>query len=104
MQITCHGEIIWDRERDGDFPEVKILKQRVRDQLDPERSLGPPSADQDAWRSTLDDDRGAAPTSAGVIPVSLAANADALPSQWARAVPARVAGEVTAKTTSPWLL
>jgi selenoprotein W-related protein len=40
MQITCQGEIIWARERDGDFPEAKILKRRVRDQLDPERSLG----------------------------------------------------------------
>ncbi|QRM33215.1 SelT/SelW/SelH family protein [Microvirga sp. VF16] len=40
FQIAYEGEIIWDRKRDGGFPEAKILKQRVRDQLDPARSLG----------------------------------------------------------------
>jgi selenoprotein W-related protein len=40
FQIAYEGEIIWDRKHDGGFPEAKILKQRVRDRLDPERSLG----------------------------------------------------------------
>jgi selenoprotein W-related protein len=40
FQIVYEGEIIWDRKHDGGFPEAKILKQRVRDRLDPERSLG----------------------------------------------------------------
>ena len=35
------GEIlIWERERDGGFPDVKALKQRVRNLVDPERDLG----------------------------------------------------------------
>ncbi len=38
--ITCDGEEIWERKRDGGFPDVKSLKQRVRDKLDPERDLG----------------------------------------------------------------
>ncbi len=40
FQIAYEGEIIWDRQSDGGFPEAKILKQRVWDQLDPGRSLG----------------------------------------------------------------
>lgn len=38
--ITCDGKTIWDRTRDGGFPEAKILKQRLRDQLWPEMDLG----------------------------------------------------------------
>lgn len=38
--ITCNGETIWDRKRDGGFPDVKTLKQLVRDRLDPARDLG----------------------------------------------------------------
>lgn len=38
--ITCNGETIWDRKVDNGFPEAKILKQRVRDVIDPERDLG----------------------------------------------------------------
>lgn len=33
-------ETVWDRARDGGFPDVKSLKQRVRDRLDPSRDLG----------------------------------------------------------------
>lgn len=38
--IEVDGELIWDRKRDGGFPDVKSLKGRVRDRIDPERSLG----------------------------------------------------------------
>lgn len=38
--ITCEGETIWDRKRDGGFPDVKTLKQLVRDHIDPQRDLG----------------------------------------------------------------
>lgn len=40
FQITCDDVLVWDRKRDGGFPDAKTLKQRVRDRLDPERSLG----------------------------------------------------------------
>lgn len=37
----CVGDReIWERKRDGGFPNPKELKQRVRDVLDPERDLG----------------------------------------------------------------
>lgn len=35
-----HEELIWERKRDGGFPEAKVLKQRVRDLVWPERDLG----------------------------------------------------------------
>lgn len=40
FQISLDGATIWDRKRDGGFPDIKTLKQRVRDVIDPERSLG----------------------------------------------------------------
>ena len=41
-RYTVHiGEtLLWDRKREGRFPEPKELKQRVRDVIDPERNLG----------------------------------------------------------------
>ena len=40
FQIDYNGETLWERKRDGGFPDAKILKQRVRDRLDPGRDLG----------------------------------------------------------------
>ncbi|KAG5915898.1 hypothetical protein E4U61_004160 [Claviceps capensis] len=33
-------QVLWDRKRDGGFPEVKDLKRRVRDVIEPGRNLG----------------------------------------------------------------
>ena len=38
--ITCNDELIWDRKRDGGFPDAAELKRRVRDLAWPEKSLG----------------------------------------------------------------
>ena len=32
--------LLWDRKSEGGFPETKVLKQRVRDVIQPERDLG----------------------------------------------------------------
>ena len=40
FEIRAHGALLWDRKRDGGFPDVKTLKQMVRDLIDPERDLG----------------------------------------------------------------
>ena len=40
FQIHLDGELIWDRKRDGGFPDAAKLKQLVRDVIDPERDLG----------------------------------------------------------------
>ena len=40
FQIFANGTVVWDRKTDGGFPEAKVLKQKVRDVVDPERDLG----------------------------------------------------------------
>ncbi len=40
FEITLDGTTVWERKADGGFPDVKTLKQRVRDRLDPARDLG----------------------------------------------------------------
>ena len=40
FQIILAGEIIFDRKREGHFPEAKEIKQIVRNIVCPERSLG----------------------------------------------------------------
>ena len=39
-QSSCNGALVWDRKRDGGFPDAAKLKQLVRDVIDPERDLG----------------------------------------------------------------
>ena len=38
--IRINDVIIFDRKVYGSFPEIKVLKQMIRDQVDPEKSLG----------------------------------------------------------------
>jgi selT/selW/selH-like putative selenoprotein len=40
FEIRIDGELIWERKRDGGFPDVRALKERVRDRISPERDLG----------------------------------------------------------------
>jgi len=40
FEITVDGFLIWSRKKEGAFPEVKELKQRLRDQIAPEKKLG----------------------------------------------------------------
>lgn len=40
FEIHFDGELVWERKRDGGFPDSRVLKQMVRDRIDPERSLG----------------------------------------------------------------
>ncbi|TLD32673.1 D-3-phosphoglycerate dehydrogenase 1 [Venturia nashicola] len=39
-KIQPQTVLLWDRKAEGGFPETKVLKQRVRDHLDPGRQLG----------------------------------------------------------------
>ena len=38
--VFIDGDIIFDRKREGRFPEIKELKQLVRDRVNPGKSLG----------------------------------------------------------------
>ena len=37
---TGGGALLWSRKAEGRFPDIKELKQRVRDQVAPEKPLG----------------------------------------------------------------
>lgn len=40
FEVWVNGKRIWSRKDQQGFPEIKALKQLVRDEIDPERSLG----------------------------------------------------------------
>lgn len=40
FEVRIDGEIVWSRKEAGCFPDIKELKQRVRDRIAPGRSLG----------------------------------------------------------------
>lgn len=40
FEIHCDDTLIWERKRDGGFPDSRVLKQLVRDIIDPDRDLG----------------------------------------------------------------
>ncbi len=40
FEIRVGEELVWERVRDGGFPDVRTLKQLVRDRAAPERDLG----------------------------------------------------------------
>lgn len=40
FEIRLDGELVWERKRDGGFPDSRTLKKLVRDHIDPDRDLG----------------------------------------------------------------
>lgn len=40
FEVRANGNMIWSLKNEGRFPEPKELKQRVRDEVAPGRSLG----------------------------------------------------------------
>ena len=40
FEIRVGDELIWSRAIDSGFPDIKELKQRVRDRIAPEKDLG----------------------------------------------------------------
>ena len=40
FEVRSAGETIWSRKAEGRFPEIKELKQRLRDLITPGRPLG----------------------------------------------------------------
>ncbi len=40
FEVRVGGAIVWSRSGEGKFPDLKELKQRVRDKLAPGRDLG----------------------------------------------------------------
>lgn len=46
FRVTVDGHLLWDRKAEGRFPEMKELKQRVRDHIAPELNLGHSDTEQ----------------------------------------------------------
>jgi selenoprotein W-related protein len=40
FEVKLDGKLLWSRKEHGRFPEMKELKQLVRDEIAPERDLG----------------------------------------------------------------
>jgi selenoprotein W-related protein len=40
FEVRVDGEIVWSRKEQGRFPDIKELKQLVRDRIAPGRPLG----------------------------------------------------------------
>ena len=40
FEIRVGATLVWERKRDGGFPDAAELKRRVRDVVDPDRDLG----------------------------------------------------------------
>jgi len=40
FDIYLNDALLWSRKREGRFPEIKELKQAIRDRVSPERDLG----------------------------------------------------------------
>jgi selT/selW/selH-like putative selenoprotein len=38
--ISINKEVVFDRKQNGGFPEIKELKQIIRDKVNPQKSLG----------------------------------------------------------------
>ncbi|TWT61372.1 Rdx family protein [Rubinisphaera italica] len=40
FEITINGKLLWSRAEQGGFPDIKVLKQIVRNVIAPDRDLG----------------------------------------------------------------
>ncbi|MFN4282269.1 MAG: SelT/SelW/SelH family protein [Alphaproteobacteria bacterium] len=40
FEVRVEGDLVWSRKDEGRFPEMKELKQRVRDRIAPAMALG----------------------------------------------------------------
>ena len=49
--ISVNDEIIFNRKESGNFPEIKKIKQLVRDKVNPEKNLG--HADRNELTDTM---------------------------------------------------
>jgi selenoprotein W-related protein len=39
FEVRIGGDLLWSRKAEGRFPEMKELKQRIRDRIAPDRDL-----------------------------------------------------------------
>jgi selenoprotein W-related protein len=54
--VVLNDDIVWDRKEQGRFPQVKELKQCVRDRLNPQKNLGHSDIKEQSDEASMDDD------------------------------------------------
>ncbi|KAF2653938.1 hypothetical protein K491DRAFT_694243 [Lophiostoma macrostomum CBS 122681] len=52
-RVEAKKVLLWDRKAEGGFPETKVLKQLVRDHIDPKKDLG--HSDRHGKKKTADE-------------------------------------------------
>jgi len=40
FEVRVGADLVWSRKSEGGFPEIKVLKQRLRDRVAPDKGLG----------------------------------------------------------------
>ena len=40
FEVRVGDHVVWSRKVEGGFPEIKVLKQRLRDTVAPDKDLG----------------------------------------------------------------
>jgi selenoprotein W-related protein len=75
--VAIGDEVVWDRKRDGGFPDLAPLKRLVRDRVAPGRSLGHTDR-QEAASTTSSAPETARETAAGTAPETSAEPAAAV--------------------------
>ncbi len=40
FEVRVGDQVVWSRKVEGGFPEIKVLKQRLRDTVAPDKDLG----------------------------------------------------------------
>ena len=53
--VNVQEILIWDRKSEGGFPETKILKQKIRDHVEPEKGLGHSDTPSNKTKESLKD-------------------------------------------------
>ncbi|CAG8654634.1 15464_t:CDS:2 [Acaulospora morrowiae] len=51
--VQVNGEIIWDRKKEGRFPELKELKQLIRNRIAPDMDLGHSDRKKDSSQAAV---------------------------------------------------
>ena len=46
FRVSSNSKVFWDRKTEGGFPELKVLKQLIRDFVSPEKDLGHSDSEQ----------------------------------------------------------
>jgi len=40
LEIRCDRQVIWERSKEKPIPEIKIIKQKIRNIISPDKNLG----------------------------------------------------------------